>query len=101
MGRPGPDRKIFGQEAPSWLKRAIRVCLHEAARDGSTGQQLAYVQELVTATAHAPTPDGICRGCLPVDTRPWPCHEARHLLRQHRGEAGWRPHWDQHIEGTS
>jgi hypothetical protein len=95
----GSDRKIFGQEAPSWLWRAIQARRQDAIRDGDTHTRLLGDQDLDAAELHKPEASGRCRGCLGMEQ--WPCRQARVLLRRHRGDVGWRPHWDEFIREAS
>lgn len=92
------DKRIFIDESPAWLWRAIKIRLHGAEQGDHLGQHLTLSQELEGAELHKPAPGGMCAGCLPADTVSWPCRWARHLLRQHRGEVGWRPHWGPFID---
>jgi hypothetical protein len=95
------DRKIFIDEAPGWLWRAIRAQYADARIDGDGNTLQLLALETGQANLHRPTNVGVCLGCLPDGTMPWPCRQAGHLLRRHRGEVGWRPHWDELIEGEA
>jgi hypothetical protein len=97
------DRKIFTDEAPGWLWRAIQARRADALVDGDRHFLMMGNQDLGAAVTHRPGPDGNCLDLAHVvvgaGPAPWPCRQATILLRRYRHDMGWRPHWDNLIEG--